>query len=225
MNHTITLPMDILVADDHVLVCEGLKNVLEEMPEIGMVDTADSIEELSGKLRSHSYDLFFLDVEMCGRNGLDMVPSIRRVNRRAAIVLCTMHEEVWTLHSMLKVSPDGIVLKLSGLECIRQAVRAVSRGEKYYCPRFRQLYGKLLENGQVDGARKRKPTPREQDVLQAIAEGLSTLQIAERMYVSENTVETYRKNLMQKLEARNVADLVVKGIERGFIHIGLNHPE
>lgn len=217
---TPTTPLDILIADDHALVCEGLKTVLGTMPEVASVDTALTMDELLHKIRAHTYGLCFLDVELNGGSGLDMMPIIRRSNRKTAIVLCTMHEEIWTMHALLKANPDGVVLKLSGVDCIRQAVKAVCRGEKYYCPRFRKLYGRL-ESASGRDLKRNRPTPRELDVLQAIAEGLSSVEIARRMYVSENTVETYRKNLMAKLEAKNVADMVVKGIERGFVRIGM----
>ena len=219
-----TFPLDILIADDHALVCEGMRTVLAAMPEVASVDIALTMDELLHKIRAHTYGLCFLDVELNGGNGLEMMPIIRRSNRKASIVLCTMHEEIWTLHALIKANPDGVVLKLSGTECIREAVLAICKGEKYFCPRFRQLYGRLdASSGQV--LKRNRPTPREMDVLQAIAEGLSSVEIARRMYVSENTVETYRKNLMSKLEAKNVADMVVKGIERGFVRIGMEHKE
>ena len=102
------------------------------------------------------------------------------------------------------------------IKAIKEAVLAVREGRKYFCPRFEQMY-RHLENVRTSLVKKNLPTPREQEVLQAISEGLSTCEIAVRLCLTENTVESYRKSLMTKLEARNMADLVVKAMQRGFI--------
>lgn len=223
MNETMTSPSSVIMTDDHALVLEGLKSILEQMPELACADTAANTRELLLKMREKHYDIFLLDVELQGESGLEVVQAIRRANREAAIIVCTMHEEIWTAHALLKANPEAIVLKLSGIEHIKKAIQAVRKGEKYYCPRFEKLQRKLTAVPR-SSIRRNLPTPREVEVLKAIARGLSSSEIAEELFLTENTIESYRKNLMMKLEARNVADLIVKGIEKGYIEVGYGQP-
>lgn len=223
MTETKTQPSSVIMTDDHALVLEGLKSLLEQMPEVACADTAANTRELLLKMKDKNYDIFLLDIELQGENGLEAVQAIRHANRKAAIIICTMHEEIWTAHTLLKANPEGIVLKLSGIEHIKKAIQAVRKGEKYYCPRFEKLQRKLssLPHSAI---RRNLPTPREVEVLKAIARGLSSCEIANELFLTENTIESYRKNLMVKLEARNVADLIVKGIEKGYIEVGYGQP-
>ena len=195
---------------------EGLSKVLEGMPEVGHTDRAFNSRELIRKSRENDYDIYLIDVELAGESGIDVIQSIRGLHPQARFIVCTMHEESWVLHALLRQEPDAVVLKLSGVKAIKEAVLAVREGRKYFCPRFEQMY-RHLENVRTSLVKKNLPTPREQEVLQAISEGLSTCEIAVRLCLTENTVESYRKSLMTKLEARNMADLVVKAMQRGFI--------
>lgn len=216
MNCSESAPSTVILLDDHALVLEGLKKLLEQMPEISGIDTAGTTCELLSRLKYKKYDFCFLDIELYGENGLDVVNDIRRLAPGIAIVVCTMHEEIWTAQALLRLRPEGIILKLSGADSVKSAVRAIRRGETYRCPRFEQLAHKL--SGMNSAAvRKNVPTPRELDVLKAIARGFSSAEIARQLCLTENTVESYRKNLLLKLEARNVADLVMKGVERGYL--------
>lgn len=217
MTAMLLSPVSILMLDDHELVLEGLAKVLEEMPEVACTDRASNSRELLRKLKKKKYDIYLMDIELAGENGLDIMQEIRKLHPQARFIACTMHEESWILHALLRQNPDAIVLKLSGVKAIKEAVLAVREGRKYFCPRFEQMY-RHLENARTSLVKKNLPTPREQEVLQAISEGLSTCEIAARLCLTENTVEGYRKNLLTKLEARNMVDLVVKAMQRGFLN-------
>ena len=104
-------------------------------------------------------------------------------------------------------------------QLIKEAVRSVMEGRRFFCPRFRRLYARLVQRSGRPGREGDAPTARELEVLRAIARGLRTSEIAERLFISENTVETHRKNLMLKLGARNSADLVMRAVERGFLRV------
>lgn len=217
---TLLLPSRVIVADAHPLIQEGMKRLLEGMPEVQSIDTAASAGELLRQMSTHPYDLFTLDIELDDGDGLELIPAIRHANEDARILVCTTQEEPWTAHRMLKADPDSIVLKLSDTEHIRQAVQALLRGERYYCPRFERLRRQLADIPSTL-LKKNRPTPREQEVLRHIAAGKSTVEIAARLHLTENTIESYRKNLMMKLEARNAADLIVKGLQKGYLDLRL----
>lgn len=215
MNHT-TEAVSIIMLDDHELVLEGLKKVLEDMPQVAVAHTAASSCELLRKSKEREYDIYLIDIELVGENGLDVLQTIRKSNPRARFIVCTMHEEIWTLHSLLRHHPEGVVLKLSGTKAIKEAVQVLCEGKTYRCPRFRNCY-QYLENAELSSVKKNLPTRREQEVLEGIARGLSSAEIARRLYLTENTVEGYRKSLMLKLGARNATDLVVKALDCGLL--------
>lgn len=217
---TLPLPSRILVTDAHPLILEGMRRLLEQMPEVQSIDTATSAGELLRQMSNHPYDLFVLDIGLDDGDGLDLIPAIRQNNGQAGILVCTTQEEIWTVHRMLKANPDSIVLKLSETEHIRQAVQALQRGERYYCPRFEKLRRQLAATTPAL-LKKNRPTPREQEVLRHIAAGMNTVEIAARLHLTENTIESYRKNLMMKLEARNAADLIVKALQKGYLDLRL----
>lgn len=131
-----------------------------------------------------------------------------------------MHNEIWTVNRLLQSGVQGVVMKDSDAGELARAVRAVAFGGRYFCPRFEQLRRRLLCGSGPDPL-----TRREQEVLERIAEGHSTAEIARRMSLSQNTVETYRKHLFAKLGARNSVDLTMRAVARGLIRADLSGRE
>mgnify|MGYP002868962519 CR=1 FL=1 len=150
-------------------------------------------------------------------SGGNLIDSIRASHPKARVIVNTMHEEVWVVNTIQEKKVDAVLYKSTDLSQMVKAIEAVSRGEQYFCQKFKHL---AAENN----TKMEHPTKRENDVLQEIARGKSTLEIASALYISENTVETHRQSLFRKLEAHNVAELMVKAIARGYIdpHSAIN---
>lgn len=124
--------------------------------------------------------------------------------------MSTIHDELWTVRKLAARNVNAIVYKSLDMSLVIAAIHAVLAGERYYCGEVEAAL-RMMENGVTH------PSQRELEVLQTIADGLTSKEIAEKLFISENTVEAHRKNLFAKLEARNLADLVVKAIKRGYI--------
>lgn len=207
----------VLLVDDHDLVLQGLKRILEfAVPEIKMICKASSGKEALSLIDIQPFELFLLDVELPDISGIDLIASIRKKQPKARIMVNTMHEEIWFVRSLLQCNPDAILFKSIDSRQVIDAVHAVLLGKKYFCPYVERVRMQLRSQ---EKSCKNELTLRELDVLKLLSEGKSTQEIARELCVSANTVDTHRRHLMEKLDARNVVDLVVIAISRGIIPI------
>ncbi len=207
----------ILLVDDHDLVLQGLKRIVEcSLPEIKNVCTASSGQEALLLIASQRFNLFVLDMELPDISGMDIIVRIREKDPQARIIVNTMHEEIWFIKNLIQCSVDGILFKSIDSTKIAEAIRRVLDGETYYCPYAEHVRAQMKRS---DEGRREELTLRELDVLKRISEGKNTQEIAQELCVSTNTVYTHRRHLMDKLDARNVADLIMTAISKGIIPI------
>ena len=207
----------ILLVDDHDLVLQGLKRIVEcSLPEIKNVCTASSGQEALLLIASQRFNLFVLDMELPDISGMDIIVRIREKDPQARIIVNTMHEEIWFIKNLIQCSVDGILFKSIDSTKIAEAIRRVLDGETYYCPYAEHVRAQMKRS---DEGRREELTLRELDVLKRISEGKNTQEIAQELCVSTNTVDTHRRHLMDKLDARNVADLIMTAISNGIIPI------
>ena len=207
----------ILLVDDHDLVLQGLKRIVEcSLPEIKNVCTASSGQEALLLIASQRFNLFVLDMELPDISGMDIIVRIREKDPQARIIVNTMHEEIWFIKNLIQCSVDGILFKSIDSTKIAEAIRRVLDGETYYCPYAEHVRAQMKRS---DEGRREELTLRDLDVLKRISEGKNTQEIAQELCVSTNTVDTHRRHLMDKLDARNVADLIMTAISKGIIPI------
>lgn len=207
----------ILLVDDHDLVLQGLKRIVEcSLPEIKNVCTASSGQEALLLIASQRFNLFVLDMELPDISGMDIIVRIREKDPQARIIVNTMHEDIWFIKNLIQCSVDGILFKSIDSTKIAEAIRRVLDGETYYCPYAEHVRAQMKRS---DEGRREELTLRELDVLKRISEGKNTQEIAQELCVSTNTVDTHRRHLMDKLDARNVADLIMTAISKGIIPI------
>ena len=207
----------VLLVDDHALILQGLQSVISEMPEIGEVCIASSGNEALSILEKKTFDLYLLDLELPEMDGLTLLKQIRRKYPAARIIVNTMHEEPWVIRKIMQLDLNGVVLKSGEVSELIDAVRAVLQGGVYFCREFKELELQSVKRKRDVPECSMWLTQREKEVLREIAAGMQTREIAERLHVSVNTVESHRKSLMLKLEARNAVELVVKAIRMGLV--------
>lgn len=202
--------LSLAIIDDHEVVLEGLKSYMLKCGT-GRVDTFTTARQLLDGMSSHAYDIFIVDVELPDIDASQLIDEIRQRNAKAKIIINTIHEEMWVVRKMEEKQVDGVMYKSGQLEHLLQAVISVSEGKQYFCNQYKLNNKKLsLQNDTL--------SQREIDVLLKIAAGLSTKEIAQHLYISENTVESHRQRLFAKLKAHNMASLVVKAISCGYIN-------
>lgn len=212
---------DIIIADDHSLVLEGLKKVILNIPGLKNIDTVRNGTELLEQLERHRYNIYLIDLELPDMDGFKLIKHIKEKDSGAKIIVSTMHEEIWIVNKLKNTDIHAVVFKSSASEHICEAIETVLEGNRYYCPRYMKLYKERDKAANTTDTLEVTPTPRELDILKDIAKGMSTHEISEHLFISENTVEWHRKNLMLKFGAKNSIDLVIKALAKGFLSIPL----
>ena len=209
---------EILLVDDHALVLEGMRRMLESVPDVRVADAVTSGAKAAELIGERDYDIYVLDVNLPDISGFDLVDMIREINESARIIISTMHEEIWIINRLIRQKVNAVILKSSEAVEFENAVKSVLEGNPYTCPRFQSIRQKLsLSPVQIHS--KDIPTKRELDVLKAVASGCNTHEVAAELKISENTVETFRKRLIQKFCAKNAIDMVVKAMSKGWIEL------
>ena len=212
----------ILLVDDHELILQEIKRIINTIPVLASVDAVTSGLRAAELISLCKYDIYVLDVELPDMDSFALVEQIRKKNENAYIIMNTMHEEIWILNRLMRCGVDSIILKSSEAEEIKNAIQSGLEGKPYYCARFKEVYDKLHKSDDMSDLSNSVPTPREMEVLHAIASGYNTLQIAKKLNISKNTVETFRKHLILKFNATNSVDLVIKAIDKGLIPVGVS---
>jgi DNA-binding NarL/FixJ family response regulator len=203
----------ILIADDHVLVVEGLRKLLEDRFDVvGTVDNGRALLAAAERLKP---DLILVDVSMPLLNGIDACARLRTLAPASRVVVLTMHADVSYAAEAFRAGAAGYVLKASATSELVQAIEAVLRGERYVA---RALPAGIVAPRSVAGAtRPGRLTARQREVLQLVAEGRSAKQIAALLRISVKTVEFHKARLMEQLDLRSTAELTRYAVQHGIV--------
>ena len=204
----------VLVADDHTVVREGIRHVLEG--EAGFVVVAEAATAADAVRLSgvHAPDVVVLDISMPGGSGLDAVARIRELLPSARILVLSMHDNPEYLQESVRAGAHGYLLKDSAATELRAAVRAVHQGGEYFSESVASRSG--AGDPARGGGRVGILSMREREVLAGIARGRTNREIAAELGISHRTVETHRESLMRKLDIRTVAGLTKLALEEGM---------
>jgi two-component system, NarL family, response regulator NreC len=202
----------LVLADDHVLVREGLKSLLQGAGYMVAGEAADGREAVR-LVRSEDPDIAVIDISMPQFNGLNASLELARSSPRVKVIVLTQHDEPQYVTEALRCGVRGYVLKNQAARDLVQAIEAVSRGKVYLSPGIATAVAEAYSSGKSSVAAL---SVRERQVLQLIAEGNSTKAIATRLSISGKTVESHRTKLMQKLDIHDTATLVRYAIRHGL---------
>ena len=210
--------IDVVLADDHVMVREGLAAIVAKDPQIRVVgQCADGLAVLrmAAKLKP---DVVILDISMPGLNGVDACRKLTRANEDVAVLILTMHNDEQFVARALESGASGYLVKEAAATQLSQAVRAVARGELFLGPGIsKSVVARLVEGGGQDPYDEL--TARERQVLHLVAEGKTNRRIAEELDLAVKTVDTHRASLMRKLNIHDQTSLVKYAIRRGLISL------
>ncbi len=214
----------VLLVEDHAIVRQGVRALLDEESDISIVGEAGDGSEglaLAQKLRP---DIVLMDLSLPGLGGIEATRQIRELLPDIRVLVLSMHDNEEYVFRALRSGASGYVLKQSTSTELVLALRAVAAGSTFLSPSISQIlisdYVRRAESQESDGEILGLLTPREREVLQLIARGLSNRQIAERLHISVKTVETHRGNMMQKLDVHDRAGLIKFAIDSGLISLG-----
>ena len=212
----------VLVCDDHTILRDGIKLLLNSQPDMEVVGEAIDGREAVEQARALKPDVIIMDIAMPGLNGLEATKQIRRDDPNARVLVLTMYESDEYVSRMLEAGVLGYVLKKAAGSELVHAIRAIHQGEAFLYPsitkRLVEDYLRRVETGQERDSFNGL-TEREREVLQLVAEGHPNRNIAEILNVSIRTVQNHRAHIMEKLGMHDRGELIKYAIQKGIIEL------
>jgi len=215
----------ILVADDHEVVRRGLCALLQGQPDWEVCGEAGDGREALEKTQKLKPDVVILDIGMPSLNGLEATRQILKTMPHTKVLILTLHDSDQVVREVLNAGARGFLLKSDAARDLVAAVEALRRDKTYFTSKVAAMVLEgYLKNG-TPGAQPAAPqtrnrlTPREREIVQLLAEGKSTKEVAVALGLSVKTAETHRSNIMRKLELHSVSDLVLYAVRNNIVHV------
>jgi len=215
------MPIRVELADDHTLVRQGLRLIVESHPGFVVVAEAASGLEAVEMAREHHPDVAVVDIAMKELNGIEAAAQILRHSPRTSVLILSMHSNERYVIGALKAGARGYLLKDAVQEELIRAILLVQQGKSFFSP----AVAKILQDAHLHDVKSRRVedryellTERERQIYQMLAEGNSNKEIAARLNLSLHTVETHRTRVMDKMDVHSAAELVLSAVRRGLIY-------
>ncbi|HHC80974.1 MAG TPA: response regulator transcription factor [Flavobacteriia bacterium] len=209
---------NIIIADDHKMFLDGMLSILSTNKNYHILMTANSgknIVKYAGINPNQQIDLVITDISMPEMDGITLNSQLKKINPNIKVLVVSMHIDVAMIDSLIKSDVDGYVPKNAEKKELLTAIETILKGEKYFSEIIKEAYMKSVFNKEKETLETL--TQREKDVLKLIALENTTQEIADQLFLSKHTIESYRKNLISKLNVRNIAGLTKYAIKLGLV--------
>ena len=207
----------IAITDDHTLVLQGINSMLENTQEIEVVGLYENAKETLENIKVHKPDVLFLDINLPDINGVDLSKQLLVEFPDLKIIALTSFEDVYIVKKMLKNGVHGYLLKNTDKLELIDAIKTVLSGGQYLHKDIQEKLLNLTTNKKETNSFLTSLTRREIEVLKALADELTTIEISEKLFISPKTVETHRMNIMSKLGAKNSVGIIKSAMENGLL--------
>ncbi|HPE34889.1 MAG TPA: response regulator transcription factor [Bacteroidales bacterium] len=216
-------PVKVLIVDDHQLMVEGLKSLLEDEEDIAFVAGANSMKETLDFLKNNETDVILMDINMPDGSGIEATEKVKALYPSVKIIGLTMHDDISVITRMIKAGASGYILKRTNMNEVIEAIRTVHSNGRYLSNDTQKI---IMDNLGTPGTlpypeKVSKPvlSSREIEVLNLIAKEYNNEQIAEKLFISERTVEAHRRNIFIKTETKSIVGLIKYAIHHGLIEV------
>ncbi|MEQ8473118.1 MAG: response regulator transcription factor [Marinoscillum sp.] len=212
----------IFIADDHQLIIDGISNMIAKIPDLELIGYANNGEEALKKIQILKPDLVLMDLDMPKLNGLQATEILLKADHPPKVIILTLHHEKPIVSKLMNMGVSGYILKNTSQEEFIQGIQMVLNGSKFYSS---QLTESIVSASSLTLSRESNVrllsllNDRERSILKLLAEGASSKIMAAELHLSEKTIESYRKALLKKLDAKNAADLIRISIKEGLIDL------
>lgn len=214
-------PISVLIADDHEIIRFGISTYLSSSEDIEVVGEASTGEECLQLFQETHPDICILDIGMPDKDGIETAKEIRACEQETKILILSMHIDKEILRRALSANINGYLLKNTEKRDLLHGIRAIVKGQQVFSDPVSEMIKESFLNKTPDhnNHQQQDITERELEILQLIVDGLTSKEIAEKLYISPRTVDTHRANLMEKLELNNIAELVRYSIRHQLVNI------
>jgi DNA-binding NarL/FixJ family response regulator len=211
--------INVIIVDDHQMFIDGVKSILKSEKNIRITGEALNGLQLFELFKTELPDIVLMDINMPGMDGIEATKIIAAKYAKVKVIVLSMHSSKEFVAGLIEAGASGYILKNTGRKELVQAIQAVSEGKTFYSNAVTEVIMDSFKNParQISNPELAQLTDREKEVLKLIAREYSTKQIAEELFISSNTVETHRKNIMSKINAKNMAGLVKYALQTGLI--------
>ena len=211
--------INILLADDHNMIIEGLTAMLEPEEDINIVGVAHNGNEVFEKVSALSeLDLVVMDINMPELDGIETTLILKERYPEINVLILTMYNRQEFVKNLLDSGIDGYIMKNSGKKVLLEAVRSLHQGEPFYGPEITKTIMKGYQKNRIYSIDVyNELSEREKDVMRLIVGELTSVEIADRLFISTHTVDSHRKNILSKLDVKNVAGLVKFALQMGIV--------
>ena len=208
--------INILIVDDHLIVREGIKRIINDTSDIKIVAEASSGQEAMDLISENKYDMILLDISMPGLNGLQTLKLIKKYNKKLSVLMLSMHSEEQYAMRSIKAGASGYMTKEVAAKELVSAIRKINDGRKYISKEVAELLATDLYHEDEKDPHENL-SDREFEILKMIARGLTTKAIAAELIISPKTVSTYRSRILEKLNLHNNSDIIHYVIDYNLI--------
>lgn len=214
--------INVFVVDDHQIFLDGIVSLLDDEPNIKIVGTAHNGKEAIDKIKSSKVDVVLMDINMPEMDGIEATKQLKKINPDIKILMLTMHSEPRFIKECLEIGAKGYVMKNISKDDLLKAIETVNQDKSYLDADSQEKLISSMSNTDEEDNRNydelaAQITQRELEILQLIALGLTSQDIATKLFISKNTVETHRKNMLAKLNVNNTAALLKIAYRKGLV--------
>lgn len=208
-----------MIADDHSMIREGLRNLLEIDGDVKVIAEAGDGDECLEKLKAEKPDVLLLDINMPNKNGLDVLKIIRKEKMNVKVLILTIHNEIEYLMSAVEIGIDGYILKDSESSVLKKAIFTINNGDTFIQPSLTPMLNSRMVRKESDKIKIESLTKREFDVLKLLAQGLFNKEIASTLNISERTVKNHVSNIFKKIGVADRTQAAVFAIRNNLIGV------
>lgn len=209
--------INLLIADDHTMFLQGIMSLLEQEPNICVVDTAVNGIEALEIIKKGNVDFIILDISMPEMDGIELSKILKKEHPNVKILIVSTHSNVMIISRLIRIGVNGYLLKNAEKSELLKAINTIASGENYFAEELEEKHLSNSSKIEKQVSNLTELSSREKEILVLIAHEYNTAEIAEKTFISLNTVNTHRRNLLSKLNAKNTAGLVKYAVENGLV--------
>ncbi len=211
--------INVMIVDDHKMIREGLKRILEFEGEVQVIDEADNGQECIKKLRTSKPDIILLDINMPVMNGIETLQAIKKKRKKYKVLMLTVHNEIEYLLKAVDIGIDGYILKDSDSNELKRAITSVYNGEKFIQPSLIPLLNSKLIARDLDKEKVERLSDRELEVLKLVSVGMFNKEIGKKLDISERTVKNHMSSIFKKIECTDRTQAAVFAIRNNLVNV------
>lgn len=215
------MPIKILIADDHPLIAEGIKNTFDNNSEFNVIEVVKNGNEAINFIKTHAIDVALLDINMPIMDGIECAKEIVKNHNQVKVAILSMYQESSIIKNLIEIGVKGYMLKTIPSDELLLAIKNIYQGKEYFSTAVTKA---LISDDKPNSFlqyKKKSPllndlTTREKEIIKYISQGLTNAQVGEKLFISPRTVDTHRTNIMRKIDVHNVASLIRFAFQNGL---------